>query len=74
MSKLINQISFNPRQLHVKGGALAFPFRSPRYIDLIVDHEDKYYFLEVNPNGQWRFIEERAGLSIGEAIAHLVVA
>lgn len=42
-------------------------------IDLIVDHEDKYYFLEVNPNGQWRFIEERAGLSIGEAIAHLLV-
>jgi glutathione synthase/RimK-type ligase-like ATP-grasp enzyme len=27
-------------------------------IDMIVTPEDQYYFLEINPNGQWEFIEE----------------
>lgn len=43
-------------------------------IDMIVDNNDEYYFLEINPNGQWKFVEERAGLPIGEAIARLLSA
>lgn len=31
-----------------------------------------YYFLEVNPAGQWRFVEERTGLPITKAMADLL--
>ena len=37
-------------------------------IDLILDAEDKYFFCELNPNGQWAWIEERASLPIADAI------
>lgn len=39
-----------------------------------VESGGEYYFLEVNPNGQWGFIEERAGMKISEAIAHLIMS
>lgn len=38
-------------------------------IDLRRTAEGDYYFLEVNPAGQWQFAEERAGLPITEAMA-----
>ena len=38
-------------------------------IDLIRTPEGEYVFLEVNPNGQWAWIENYTGLQIGEAIA-----
>jgi hypothetical protein len=41
-------------------------------IDLIVDKKGKTWFLEINPNGQWAFIEEDTGLPIGKAIAQLL--
>lgn len=37
-------------------------------IDLIKDKNGKYVFLEVNPNGQWAWIEMETGLKISEAI------
>ncbi len=43
-------------------------------IDMIQDENGDYYFLEINPNGQWRFVEEQAGLPIGESIARLLVS
>jgi glutathione synthase/RimK-type ligase-like ATP-grasp enzyme len=37
-------------------------------IDLVLDQEDDYWFLEINPNGQWAWIERRTGLPITSAI------
>ena len=37
-------------------------------IDLVIDCEDKYWFLEINPNGQWAWIEHRTGLPISKSI------
>jgi glutathione synthase/RimK-type ligase-like ATP-grasp enzyme len=41
-------------------------------IDMIVTPQDEYYFLEVNPNGQWFWLFERTGVPIPEALAHLL--
>lgn len=41
-------------------------------IDLIVDPEGKYHFLELNPNGQWLWTEDLAGLPISSAVADLL--
>ncbi|MFB4270388.1 MvdC/MvdD family ATP grasp protein [Nonomuraea sp. GTA35] len=38
-------------------------------IDLILTPEGEYVFLEINPNGQWGWIEDLTGLPIGAAIA-----
>jgi len=37
-------------------------------IDMIVTPDDRYVFLEINPNGQWLWIEEETGLPIADAI------
>jgi hypothetical protein len=37
-------------------------------IDMIVTPDDRYVFLEINPNGQWLWIEEETGLPIRDAI------
>jgi hypothetical protein len=37
-------------------------------IDIIVTPDDRYVFLEINPNGQWLWIEEETGLPIRDAI------
>lgn len=42
-------------------------------IDMMVTTNNQYIFLEINPNGQWSFVEERTGMPIGKAIAHLLV-
>ncbi len=54
---------------HVKDLGLMFGA-----IDLIVDKEGDYWFLENNPNGQWAFIEISTGQQIGKAIADLLEA
>lgn len=41
-------------------------------IDMIVTPEGEYIFLEINPNGQWLWIEHLTGLPISEAIAELL--
>jgi hypothetical protein len=38
-------------------------------IDLLCDKHGKFWFLEINPNGQWAFIEQKTELKIGQAIA-----
>jgi len=47
------------RELNLEVGAL----------DLIVDEKGQTWFLEINSNPQWAFIEEATGQPIGEAIA-----
>lgn len=37
-------------------------------IDLILDKNGVYWFLEINPNGQWAWIENRTNLKISSAI------
>lgn len=37
-------------------------------IDLIADQDRRYWFLEINPNGQWAWIERRTGLPLASAI------
>jgi glutathione synthase/RimK-type ligase-like ATP-grasp enzyme len=41
-------------------------------IDMVVDHAGRLWFLELNPNGQWGFVEVECGLPIGPAIAELL--
>lgn len=41
-------------------------------IDLIVDKDGVVWFLEINPNGQWAFVEEATGQPIGKAMAELL--
>src|SRR5262249_28406868 len=43
-------------------------------IDMRLTPDDEYVFLEVNPAGQWLFIEHRTGQPISEAMAELMVA
>ncbi len=38
-------------------------------IDLVQTPEGEYYFLEVNPNGQWLWIDDKLGLGISDAVA-----
>jgi hypothetical protein len=37
-------------------------------IDMIVTPEGRYVFLEINPNGQWQWIEDESGLPISDAL------
>lgn len=41
--------------------------------DFIVTPDDRYVFLECNPNGQWLWIEKETGLPISEAIADVLM-
>lgn len=36
--------------------------------DFIVDKDNNYIFLEVNPNGQWLWLQEKLGINISEKI------
>ncbi len=38
-------------------------------IEFALDPDGKYWFLEINPNGQWGFIEEETGMNISSSIA-----
>jgi glutathione synthase/RimK-type ligase-like ATP-grasp enzyme len=37
-------------------------------IDLICDQDDRFWFLEINPNGQWAWLENMTGAPITSAI------
>lgn len=39
--------------------------------DFMLDKDGKYWFLEVNPNGQWGFVEIEAGIPVSEGFAEL---
>jgi glutathione synthase/RimK-type ligase-like ATP-grasp enzyme len=42
-------------------------------IDLIVDPDGEYYFLELNPNGQWVWVQQATGLPIGENLCQVFI-
>ena len=39
-------------------------------IDFILDKEGEYVFLEINPNGQWAWIEKHTGYEISKTIVN----
>lgn len=41
-------------------------------IDMIVTPDDDYIFLEINPNGQWLWIEQLTGQQISKSIAEML--
>ncbi|GIH75779.1 MvdC/MvdD family ATP grasp protein [Planobispora longispora] len=41
--------------------------------DLILTPEDEYVFMEINPNGQWLWIEQLTGLPISQAVCDLIL-
>ena len=41
-------------------------------IDLVMTPDHEYYFLEINPNGQWAWIEQRTGYQLTEALVDLL--
>ncbi|MCG6170204.1 hypothetical protein LFX17_20390 [Leptospira sp. FAT1] len=41
-------------------------------IDFVQDFKGDLYFLEINPNGQWAWLEEELNLSISDEIARLL--
>ena len=43
-------------------------------IDLILTPDGRYVFLEINPNGQYLWIEEATGLPISDALCDLLMA
>jgi hypothetical protein len=42
-------------------------------IDMVLTPDGEHVFLEINPNGEWAWIEDETGLPIGAAIADLLV-
>jgi ATP-grasp ribosomal peptide maturase len=40
--------------------------------DFVVTPEEEYYFVDLNPNGEWGWIEKEAGLPIAAAVAELL--
>ncbi len=42
-------------------------------IDLILTPEGEYVFLEINPNGQWAWVEELTHMPIADAIVDLLI-
>jgi len=43
-------------------------------IDMILTPDGRYVFLELNPTGQWHWIEQLTGLPISEALCDLLVS
>lgn len=43
-------------------------------IDLILTPDNRYVFLEINPSGQWRWVEKMSGLPISSAIADFLIS
>jgi glutathione synthase/RimK-type ligase-like ATP-grasp enzyme len=41
-------------------------------IDMILTPDERFVFIEDNPNGQWYWIQEMAGLNIAESIAKML--
>lgn len=40
--------------------------------DFVVTPEERYYFVDLNPNGEWGWIQEETGLPIAAAVAELL--
>lgn len=43
-------------------------------IDMVITPDDRYVFLEINPNGQFLWIEQQTGLPISDAMCDLLLS
>lgn len=43
-------------------------------IDMVVDKQGRHWFLEINPAGQWAFVEDATSQPIGKAMARLLLS
>lgn len=43
-------------------------------IDMALARQDQYFFLEINPNGQWAWIEQRTAQPLTRSLVDLLVA
>jgi hypothetical protein len=43
-------------------------------IDMVLTPDGEYVFLEINPNGQWAWVEDETGLPIADAITKLLMS
>ncbi|KKR06259.1 MAG: RimK domain protein ATP-grasp [candidate division WS6 bacterium GW2011_GWF2_39_15] len=41
--------------------------------DFAYSNDGKLVFLEINPNGQWGFVEDRTGLPLSKAMAEVLI-
>lgn len=62
-SSVANQLFVLMRTLNLAFGA----------IDMIVTPDDRYVFLEINPSGQWGWIEHLTDMPISRAIAEVLI-
>ena len=62
-----------PEEINIKCIALLQALKL-RYgaIDFILDDNGNYIFLEINPNGQWAWIEKQTGYNITQEIVNLL--
>jgi hypothetical protein len=70
-------ISFHPVDLPYEIESLCKEFVSEcglkfGAIDLI-EHEKKFYFIEINPNGEWGWLQKPNGLPVAEAICDAMI-
>ena len=42
-------------------------------VDLVLTPEGRYVFLEINPNGQYLWVEDATGLPISDALCDLLM-
>jgi len=42
-------------------------------IDFVLDENNEFIFLEINPNGQWAWIETQLNYPISETITNLLI-
>lgn len=42
-------------------------------IDMVVTPDERYVFIEINPNGQYLWVEQATGLPISDAICDLLI-
>jgi len=72
--QLRHEIISLPKSLENKCKKIVKSF-SLRYssMDLVLGKDGKYYFLELNPNGQWAWIEQLVGHPIREAIIDALI-
>jgi glutathione synthase/RimK-type ligase-like ATP-grasp enzyme len=42
-------------------------------IDMVLTHEKEYFFLEINPNGQWAWLEQRTNYNLTDTLIDLLL-
>jgi len=75
--ELMDKLSYSPTVLPERISAFCFwLLRKLRLsfgaLDFVVGRDGKTYFLEINPNGQWYWLEDRTGLLISDAIVGML--